>query len=58
MKTVIIVITGDKLEAFSNLKAACEIKGWAYNTLNKKDISAPYEHQGSKILRLEVIRLS
>jgi hypothetical protein len=46
-KTIIIVSTPEKVHPISDLKKACLIFGWKYNTLSK--LKLPFEYKGYKI---------
>lgn len=35
-QSIIVVISGDAVEAWGNLKEVCEVHGWSYWTLVKK----------------------
>lgn len=46
-QSILIVIHGDGVEAWGNLKEVCETHGWSYWTLSKKQF--PIEHDGVTI---------
>lgn len=51
-RNIILIEPVEKPGIYSNLKLACQAKGWAYSTLSKKEL--PFEYKGYKISKREV----
>jgi len=49
-QTIIVIITPTSIECWGNLKKACIVHGWAYNTLSKRKL--PIEYEGYRIERV------
>jgi len=43
-QSIIVLISGDQVEAWGSLKEACEKHGWSYNTISRKKL--PTEWKG------------
>lgn len=48
-QTIIVLICGDQVETWGNLKEACNAHEWSYNTISRKNL--PIEWKGWKIYR-------
>ena len=49
-QSIIVLINCEKVEAWGNLKEACEKHGWSYHTVSRKKL--PTEWKGWKIYRV------
>ena len=48
-QSIIVLINGEQVEAWGNLKEACEKHGWSYSTIVQKEL--PTEKEGWQIHR-------
>ena len=48
-QSIIVLINGEKLEAWGSVKEACTKHGWSYNTISRKKL--PTDWKGWKIHR-------
>ena len=37
-ENIVVLINGDKVEAWGSVKEACEMHGWKYNTVRRKKL--------------------